>query len=144
MTADRGKPWDRPEPSPRRTAPETLARDRPPDARQPGESLAAYRAFLAYLLHGSIRTAADALGKNRGVLERWSRRWRWPERRRLILARHVRDQADQTEYEEIHGLEAAEDVTEMDRRWWSAFREVSSLRIDRELKQTLKELREEA
>lgn len=138
------KPWERSVRPPRRTAPEELAKDRSPDARQPGESLAAYRAFIGYLLHGSIRRAADALGKNRGVLERYSRRWRWPERRRRILARHVLNYADQTEYEEIHNLPAAANAYELDERWWSAVREVYAPRIDREFKQMLQALREEA
>jgi hypothetical protein len=119
-----------------------LARDRPAQSRQPGETLAAYRAFLAYLRSGSIRAAADALGKNRTTFERWSRRWRWPERRQRILAGVVRTQLDQLVYEMRYGLEAAEDAAELDERFWASFRAVTSPRIDRELKRTLKELRE--
>src|SRR3954453_14751934 len=109
------KPWQQNPKPPRRTAPEPLARDRPVDARQPHESLSAYKAFLAYLEHGSIRKAADALTANRTVLERWSRRWRWPERKSCIPARHARGWADQLEYEETHALAAA-DVDEFEDR----------------------------
>jgi len=76
------------------------------------------------------------------AFERWSRRWRWPERKAKILAGRARVHADLAEYEQIHDLPAAEDAGEIDRRWWASFREVSSHRIGDELKQALKGLRE--
>lgn len=135
------KPWQQSPKPPRRTAPEPLARDRPVEARQPRESLGAYKAFLAYLEHGSIRKAADALTKNRTVLERWSKRWCWPERKSRILARHARGWTDQLEYEEKHHLPAA-NVGEFDDREWAAFTAVTFPKTDRELKGMLKEFEE--
>jgi hypothetical protein len=48
--------------------------------RQPGESHQAYEAFTAYLMAGKKRTiqkAADAVGKERVTLAKWSRIWSW-------------------------------------------------------------------
>jgi hypothetical protein len=98
------KPWEQPTPPGRRTGPEPLSTDRTPSARQPGETLAAYRAFLAYLERGSIRDAASERATNRSVLERWSRRWRWPERKAAVLASSARQWETLTDYEERHNL----------------------------------------
>ena len=134
------KPWEQSPKPPRRTAPALLARDRPVGARQPYETLSAYKAFLAYLKHGSIRKAADALGANRSMYERWSKRWRWPERRDRILAQHVARWADLNEFEERHGLEASADADELLDRQLAAFVEVSGPKIDRELERNLRDL----
>lgn len=136
------KPWQQSPRPLRRITPEALARDRPVDARQPHETLSAYKAFVAYLEHGSIRKTAAALAANRTMLERWSRRWRWPERKSRILAGRARSWADQLEYDEMHNLPAAADANEYNDRVWAAFMEVTSPRVDCELKQMLKELEE--
>lgn len=96
-----------------RRPPQSFAADRQPGARQPYESLPAYRAWLVYLEEGSIRRAAHSLGKNRCTLERYSRRWRWPERKRRILSRHAQWWKDLAVYEEKHNLDAAADTEEL-------------------------------
>jgi hypothetical protein len=54
--------------------------DRPPWARQRGESGKAHAAFLAYLNLGQTRSLARLgrqLGRSVSLLERWSSRWGW-------------------------------------------------------------------
>lgn len=113
----------------RNTAPQPLDPHRPPDARQPGETNAAYRCFLEYLREGNIRDAAAALGRNRRTLERYSRRWRWPERVRLIVASHAPRWRPLAEYEELHDLPAAKNRTELVEREMWAFTEVTTPRM---------------
>jgi hypothetical protein len=51
--------------------------------QQPGESAKAFAAFSLYLSLGPERSLAavgQKLGKSGALLERWSSRWRWPER----------------------------------------------------------------
>jgi hypothetical protein len=114
--------------------------DRAVDVRQRGETLPAYRCWLAYLEHGSIRKAAKALDKNRKTLERYSRRWRWPERKATILRNHARQRADLLEYEERHSLhEAARDAEELLDREQDAFVELAP-KLQAELMASLREL----
>lgn len=129
------KPWQQSPKPPRRTAPVMVSRYRPLDARLPGESLQAYRAFLAYLAHGSIRRAANALGRpgSRSTFERWSKRWRWPFRKAEILRQHAGAWADLVEYEERHWLEAAADTNELVDRWLRAHLEIGQPRIERKM-----------
>ena len=129
------KPWEQNPKPPRRTAPVMVTWYRPLDARLPGESLQAYRAFLAYLAHGSIRRAADALGRpgSRSTFERWSKRWRWPFRKDDILRRRAGAWADLVEYEKTHQLEAAADTDELLERRWRAHLEVGQPRIERKM-----------
>ncbi len=136
----RMKPWEQPTPPGRRTGPEPLATDRPPSARQPGETLAAYRAFLASLEHGSIRKAATERSTNRSVLERWSRRWRWPERKAAVLASSARQWQTVTDYEERRNLSAAADSDEMMERQMASFDEVARSDYDLELRLLLEKL----
>ncbi len=124
----------------RRTAPQPLADDRPPDARQPGETHAAYRAFVAYLEHGTIRAAAADLGRNRSTLERYSKRWRWPERVRLILKTHVPRWLNLAEYEEAHDLGPAVDMDALLEREMDVFTEVTMPRMAAETDQRLTEM----
>lgn len=134
------KPWQRETKPPRRTAPEALAKYRPAEARQLGETLAAYRAFLAFLSHGSIRKAADALGTNRSVIERWSKRWRWPERKALILQRAAKRYRDLLEYEEKHDLPAARDRFELQDREMQTFLKITSPKHEVEMRKQLAEI----
>lgn len=133
------KPWERDPKLGRRTAPEPLATDRPPSARQPGETLAAYRAFLAFLQCGSIRKAASERATNRNVLERWSRRWRWPDRKAAVLASSARQWKTLTDYEERHNLPAAADSDEMMKREMASYYEVTKTDSD-ELRRLFEEL----
>lgn len=123
-----------------RRPPPPFAIDRQPGARQPYELLAAYRCWLAYLQHGSIRAAANALDINRRNVERYSKRWRWLERTRRILARHASQWADVFEYEERHNLDAAENVDEMIERDLESFTEVTAPRLSAEGDEAFREL----
>ena len=129
------KPWEQSPKPPRRTAPVMVQWYRPLDARLPGESLQAYRAFLAYLTHGSIRRAADALGRpgSRSTFERWSKRWRWPFRKDDILRRHAGAWADLAEFEERHELEASGDLDELVDRQLRARIEIGEPRLERKM-----------
>jgi hypothetical protein len=54
-----------------------------PFEQQPMESAKAFAAFSVYLGLGperSLATVGQKLGKSMALLERWSSRWRWPER----------------------------------------------------------------
>lgn len=135
-----GKPWQRDDPPPRRTAPEALAKDRLPEARQLGETTAAYRAFLMFLVYGSIRSASAALETNRTVLERWSKRWRWPERKALILQRAAKRYGDVLEYEEKHDLPAARDAPELQDREMQAFIKITTPKREVEMQKMMKEM----
>jgi hypothetical protein len=117
------KPWEQDPPPGRRTEPEPLATDRSPSARQPGETLAAYKAFLGSLEHGSNRATARALGVSSQLLDRYSRRWRWPERKARLLASSARQWKTLTDYEEKRNLPAAADSDELARREMAAFDE---------------------
>lgn len=50
--------------------------------RQPGETVKAFQAFIAYRDMGgrSQRAVAQTLGKSRQLLDKWSTTWRWVER----------------------------------------------------------------
>jgi hypothetical protein len=136
------KPWQQSPKPPRRTAPVVVPRYRPLDARLPGESLQAYRAFLAYLAHGSIRRAADALGRpgSRSTFERWSIRWRWPLRKADILRRHAGAWADLAGFEERHELEASGDLNELVDRQLRARIEIGEPRLERKMMATIRRL----
>ena len=136
------KPWQRETKPSRRIAPEPLARDRLPEARQRGETLAAYRAFRAYLAHGSIRCAANALGTYKSTLERWSKRWRWPERKGLVLRRAAGRFGDLSEYEEKHGLPAARDGEELLGREMRTLIEITGPKRDAEMEAMMQQIRE--
>jgi hypothetical protein len=129
------KPWEQPRKPPRKTAPAMVPSYRPLDARLPGESRQAYRAFLSFLSYGSIRKAADALGRpgSRSTFERWSKRWRWPLRKDDILRRRAGAWSDLVEYEERHQLEAAADTDELLDRRLRAHLEVGQPRIERKM-----------
>lgn len=117
-----------------RRGPQEFANDRPVDARQPNETLEAYRCWLAYLEHGTIRAAAESLEMNRRTVERYSKRWRWPERQRLVLAQHVRRWAPLVDYEEEHGLGPIEDGLQLAERELDAMNEILAPTIDAELR----------
>ena len=137
-----GKPWHQDPPPPRRTAPAELAEDRPPHARQRGESLQAWKGFLAYLENsGSIRKAAAAAGKHRSLFARYSKRWRWVERKEQILASCVGRWRDLITYEERHNLvEAAKDSDELIQRELAAFDEIGWPRFKKELDEAMSEI----
>lgn len=70
-----------------------------PWERQPGEGEEAYEAFSLYYKAGlkrSLRKTAESLGKNRALLERWSRRWNWVERAREYDNALVREEYQST------------------------------------------------
>lgn len=124
-----------------RKGPQDLADDRPPDARQPGESTEAYRAWLSYLEHGNIRAAADALNLSRQALERYSRRWKWPARAQLVLAGHVRRWSPLIEYESRHGLGAVEDGDYLAERELEAMNEINQPSVEEELRRALEDFK---
>ena len=77
--------------------------------RQDGESGKAYEAFAAYRDMGAARTVsavARQLRKSRALIDRWKRRWNWPERVR----------AYDRELERAAHEEAVKAVREMSRR----------------------------
>lgn len=114
----------------RKTEPQPLSDDRQPAARQPMETQAAYRGWLAYLEYGSIRKAATATGLHRTTLARYSKRWRWPERARLTLASHVIQWQDLLQFEETYGLAAATTGEEVSERWMMAYFELRAPDIE--------------
>jgi len=74
------------------------------------------------------------------VLERWSRRWRWPERKAKILASSARQWKTLTDYEERHNLPAAADSDELMMREVASFNEVTRTDYDLELRGLLEKL----
>jgi hypothetical protein len=121
-----------------RRGPQELSNDRSADARQPNESREAFQAWLAYLEHGTIRAAAEALEMNRRTIERYSKRWRWPERQRLVLAQHVRRWQRLADYEEQHGLDPIEDGAYLADRELDAMSEIEGPTINEALRQALR------
>lgn len=58
-----------------------------PGERQPKETAVAFEAFRSYLEMGPTRSVAkvgEALGKSKTLIDRWSSRWSWVERVRLV------------------------------------------------------------
>ena len=65
-----------------------------PPPRERGQSRKSYRAFVAWWRLRSIRKAAKELGRSRQLLERYSVRDRWVERKKAIDLERRRERRD--------------------------------------------------
>ena len=95
---------------------------------------------MAYLANGSIRGAASERATNRSVLERWSKRWRWSERKAAVLASSARQWKTITDFEERHELPAAANSEEMTKREKASFEEFTRTEYDLELRRLIEKL----